>query len=289
MIRILISLLLAAAANSFSSAAQAEPIPAPLLKYVREARRAGLNESQIQKEAQRAGWPLETVTQAIAEARAPGKEENVSPPAETTAPKAPVKPAEATPVKAAPAVSHNDPAAGGPEPPMRSPNARGVTDDYVIGAGDTIGISVWREPEVSVPNTVVRADGKVSMPLLKEVSVAGLTPAEAEKLITVELTKFLTAPEVTVLVTGTQSKKVYVIGAVKKEGPIAYTYRMTILQALSEAGGLTDYAKRKSIYVLHTENGRQFRFPFDYEAVLRGQKMEANLYLTPGDTIVVPH
>jgi polysaccharide export outer membrane protein len=63
---------------------------------------------------------------------------------------------------------------------------------------------------------------------------------------------------------------------------------MTVLQAISEAGGLTDYAKRKNIYVLHTENGRQFRLPFNYTAVLKGENMEQNILLSPGDTIVVP-
>ena len=79
------------------------------------------------------------------------------------------------------------------------------------------------------------------------------------------------------------------IGAVKKEGPIPYTYRMTIMQAISEAGGLTDYAKRKKIYVLRTENGKEFRLPFDYDAVLRGEHMELNIPLLPNDTLVVPH
>jgi polysaccharide biosynthesis/export protein len=64
---------------------------------------------------------------------------------------------------------------------------------------------------------------------------------------------------------------------------------MTVLQALTEAGGLTDWAKRKKFYVLHAENGRQFKFPFDYDAVLKGQHMESNINLTPGDTVVVPH
>ena len=63
---------------------------------------------------------------------------------------------------------------------------------------------------------------------------------------------------------------------------------MTVLQAISEAGGLTDYAKRKDIYVLHNENGRNFKLPFNYTAVLKGERMEQNILLSPGDTIVVP-
>jgi polysaccharide biosynthesis/export protein len=79
------------------------------------------------------------------------------------------------------------------------------------------------------------------------------------------------------------------IGAVKKEGPIQYTYRMTVMQALSEAGGLTEYAKRKKIYVLRTENGKEYRLPFDYDAVLKGERMDSNIPLLPNDTLVVPH
>jgi polysaccharide export outer membrane protein len=85
------------------------------------------------------------------------------------------------------------------------------------------------------------------------------------------------------------SKKVFVIGAVRKEGPLAYTYGMSVVQALSEAGGLTDYAKRKKIYVLRTENGRQYRMDFNYDEVIRGERMEQNIVLLPDDTVVIPH
>lgn len=189
-----------------------------------------------------------------------------------------------TPTAVTPAPA-GDPAAG----IVKTPADRGVPDDYQIGAGDALHISVYHEPDASVPSVVVRPDGRISMPILKEVMVLGLTPSQLEKQITTQLTKFLTAPDVTVIVTAINSKKIYAIGAVKKEGPIPFTYRMTVLQALSEAGGLTDYAKKKKIYVLHTENGREFKLLFDYEAVLKGEHMESNYLLSAGDTIVVPH
>ena len=166
--------------------------------------------------------------------------------------------------------------------------SRGVPDDYKIGAGDVLDINIWKEPDASVRSIVVRPDGKISMPLLKEVDAAGLTPIQLERLITDGLSKVINTPDVTVVVTGINSKKVYVSGKVTKEGPIPYTYRMTIMQALSEAGGITDYAKKKAIYVLRDENGREFRFPFDYGAVLTGERMELNIPLQPGDVIVVP-
>ena len=103
-----------------------------------------------------------------------------------------------------------------------------------------------------------------------------------------QLSKIIRTPDVTVIVAQINSKKIYLTGSVKREGPLKYTYRMTVLQAISEAGGLTDYAKRKDVYVLHTENGRQYKLPFNYSAVLKGEHMEQNILLSPGDTIVVP-
>jgi polysaccharide export outer membrane protein len=165
----------------------------------------------------------------------------------------------------------------------------GAPYNYLIGAGDVLQVNVWKEPDVSVPAAVVRPDGRISLPLLKDVSVLGLTPKQAEMMITEELRHLITAADVTVIVAGINSKKVYLVGAVKKEGPLAYSYRMSVMQAISEGGGLTDYAKRKKIYVLRIENGRQSRLPFNYDAVLKGQHMDSNVALLPDDTVVIPH
>ena len=116
-----------------------------------------------------------------------------------------------------------------------------------------------------------------------------MTPAQAEKIIAEQLDQFIKGANVTVVVSQINSKKIYLLGAVKKEGTISYTYRMTVMQALSEAGGLTDYAKRRKIYVFHIENGKEYKLPFDYDAVVKGERMETNISLFPGDTIVVPH
>jgi polysaccharide export outer membrane protein len=173
--------------------------------------------------------------------------------------------------------------------PATSANDRGVADEYRIGEGDVIQISVWGEPTASVAGVVVRPDGRITVPLIKDIAVSGLTTAEAERIITGKLALEIKSPDVTVIVNQTNSKKVFIIGAVKKEGPIPYTYRMTVMEAISEAGGLTDYAKRKNIYVLRNANGKQQRLPFDYNAALKGQRMELNICLEAGDMLVIPH
>jgi polysaccharide export outer membrane protein len=180
------------------------------------------------------------------------------------------------------------PSASGDTAGSKPPAAvnRGAPDDYVIGEGDVLQINVWKE--LDVPNVQVRTDGRITMPLIKDVSVAGLTLPQAEKLITDQLSNLINMPDVTVILASMHSKRIYFIGQVKTQAPIAYAYRMTVMQAISEAGGLTDYAKRKKIYVIRSENGRQYKLPFDYDAVLKGQHMELNIPLLPGDTVVVP-
>lgn len=165
---------------------------------------------------------------------------------------------------------------------------RGVPEEYLIGAGDVLEIVVWKEPEASVGSVAVRADGKVGLPFVKEVELAGLTPARAEAMIAARLKPFINDPDVTVIVREVHSKRIYVVGAVKREGIIDLKYPMTILQALSEAGGLSDYAKRKKIYILRTENGKQTRIYFNYDAVIRGGQVDQNIRVMPDDTIVVP-
>jgi polysaccharide export outer membrane protein len=250
-----------------------------LVRYIQDARKAGLQAPQIRQKAIEAGWEPASVEAGLAAVLSPPPDARASSATPTeTAPPARTEPAPANPPAAAPEGA----------PPVK-PAGEGVRgDDYVIGEGDVLQVAVWGEPAASVQSATVRPDGKISMPLIKDVTVAGLTPALVERNVQEQLAKVIRAPDVTVIVAQINSKKIFLTGAVKREGPLKFTYRMTVLQAISEAGGLTDYAKRKNIYILHTENGRQFRLPFDYTAVLKGEKMEQNILLSPGDTIVVP-
>ena len=287
-----------------------------LVQYVREAKKSGQEPSQAQQKAIKAGWPATAVGDAVAYVYGKSNPELAGPPT-------------GSPLNAGDQLrSETSGGASGASPDVSSPTPNSGTQksskkksgksvlsatqgsaqdginvpagtvastsvlhapyEYRIGAGDALQIAVWKEPEASA-TAVVRPDGMISTPLIKEIQVAGLTPTQAEKLITEKLVNVIQEPDVTVVVTGIHSKKIYAIGAVKKEGPIPYTYSMTVMQAIAEAGGLTDYAKRKKIYVLRNENGKESKFTFAYDEVLRGNHMELNIILLPGDTLVVPH
>jgi polysaccharide export outer membrane protein len=260
-----------------------EPVlPKELVQYVRQAKGQGATDAKIKKQAQAIGWPAPLVDAALVSVK------DTKSSSDTAGVEAKFEAPAATPAELRPAVIPATPAGGTPIA-VNVGTVQIVPDDYLIGAGDTLQISVWKETEVSVPAATVRPDGRITVPLIKEVAVAGLTPRQAEKVITDGLAKFITDANVTVVVTAMHSKKVFVIGAARKEGPLAYTYGMSVMQALSEAGGLTDYAKRKRIYILRTESGRQYRMDFNYDEAIRGERMDQNIVLLPDDTVVIPH
>ncbi len=134
----------------------------------------------------------------------------------------------------------------------------------------------------------VRPDGKISLPLLNDVQASGLTAMELAINITEGLKKFINNPQVTVTVTEINSRRVYVNGEVTRPGAFALLPNMTVLQALTSAGGFTQFARTNKIYVLRTEGGKQVKHPFNYKDVVNGKRPEDNIVLQPGDTIVVP-
>lgn len=162
----------------------------------------------------------------------------------------------------------------------------GSASDYVIGADDTLHISVWKEPDLT-ETLPVRPDGKISMPLLNDVTAAGLTPLQLKDSITEKLKKYIADPRVTVVVTAMNSRRIFVTGEVVHSGPMPLLPHMTMLQALSQAG-FTQFANLKGIYLLRTENGKQDKLPFNYKEVVKGNHPEQNIVLKPGDTLVVP-
>ena len=172
--------------------------------------------------------------------------------------------------------------------PSAKVNNSVVTDaEYKIGPQDVVRIDVWKEPEISrtIP---VRPDGKISLPLLNDVQAAGLTATQLGNAIHDGLMKYLNNPQVTVTVMEINSRRVYITGEVTRAGALPLLPNMTVLQALSSAGGFTQFAKLKSIYVLRNEEGKQVKHPFNYKEVVKGKNQDQNILLLPGDVIVVP-
>ena len=170
-------------------------------------------------------------------------------------------------------------------PPL--PVDPGVQRQYLIGVGDVLAVNVWREPEVSLDSVIVRPDGKISLPLIKEVYVAGLTPMQVEREVSAKFREFINNPDVTVILRDVRSQLIFLVGGLQKTGSIRYKPGMTALEAIGEGGGLTDYAKKKKIYVVRDIDGKRARIDYDYPSVMSGDT-EKDLVLQAGDTVVVP-
>src|ERR1700740_3405747 len=160
-----------------------------------------------------------------------------------------------------------------------------VPATFKIGVGDVLHITVWEEPQLT-ETAVVRPDGKVSMPLVTEVDVAGLTPEAAQQVLTERLLKFVHKPRVTVTVQEIHSRMVYITGEVQRPGAYPLMDAINVVQLVARSGGLTDFAKQKQGYVLRA--GNSARVNVNYEKVLKGHAPQQNVELAPGDTVVVP-
>lgn len=171
------------------------------------------------------------------------------------------------------------------EAPAAAPQ-QSLPADYVIGADDTIRISVWNEANLNV-TVPVRPDGKISLPLLDDVTASGLTPMELADSIKVKLKKYIADPRVTVVIIAMNSRRIFVTGEVSRPGTMPLLPNMTVLQALASAG-FTQFANVKKIYLLRNENGHQVKLLFNYKEVVKGNNPEQNILLKPGDTLVVP-
>ena len=167
-----------------------------------------------------------------------------------------------------------------------SPAAGAAADSYVIGPSDTLTVTVWKEPALS-GSLLVRPDGMISLPLLGDVLASGMTPLQLADQISTKLKKYVQDPNVSVVISQIHSKVIYLLGEVARKGPIEMTSGMTLLEAISSCGGLTDYANTKKIYILRDVSGTHQKIPVHYKDALKGNSA-LNLVLKPGDTIVVP-
>jgi polysaccharide export outer membrane protein len=160
-----------------------------------------------------------------------------------------------------------------------------VNELYTVGVADGLFVSVWKEPDLSGA-VVVRPDGMITVPVVGDVHVVGLTTPQVQNLLTEKLKDVVAEPQVTVIVRDIRSRKAYLIGKVGHPGAVALTSPETVLQILAEAGGPAQLAKPQKMYVLRTVGGKQERIEFNYRKVLTGA--EPDLDVLVGDVIVVP-
>jgi polysaccharide export outer membrane protein len=158
---------------------------------------------------------------------------------------------------------------------------------YQIGAGDVLEIAVWKNNELSREVTV-RPDGMISLPLVNDLHAAGLTPLELRDLLTKKLSEYVPSAVVSVIVKRVESYSISVVGYVSHPGRFTLTSPTTILEAIALAGGLTEFASRRSIAVLRSDGkGGTTKVPFNYNNAISGEASE-NLLVRPGDVVVVP-
>jgi polysaccharide export outer membrane protein len=162
-----------------------------------------------------------------------------------------------------------------------------VPPDYVIGPEDVLGVLFWREQEMS-GDVSVRPDGIITLPLIGDIKAAGLTPDALRTNVESLAAKFLTDPNVSIVVRQLNSRKVFITGQVTTPGAHALTGPRTVMQLIALAGGLTEYADGENITVMRDEGGKTRAFKFNYKDVSKGKKLEQNIQLRPGDTVVVP-
>jgi polysaccharide export outer membrane protein len=158
---------------------------------------------------------------------------------------------------------------------------------YIIGPMDVLEIQVWKEPDFS-RQVLVRPDGKITLPLIGDILASGMNTMGLNALLSEKLKDFVSKPEVTVIVLESHSKNFYIIGKINQPGTYPLNPDMTVLQAISVAGGLAEWADKDSIRIIRRFGGKEEILPFDYDKVITGKKLEQNILLKPNDTIIVP-
>lgn len=163
----------------------------------------------------------------------------------------------------------------------------GTTDEYYIGAGDLLKVVVWKNLELS-GDFLVRPDGKFTMPLIGDIVAEGTSTSDVSKQIVEKLKLFVETPFVSTIVSQISSNRVFVLGEVKTSGPYIISGPMTVLQALSMAGGFTAFANKEKMVLIRRAGDKQIRIPLSYSKILHSPGEKNNPVLTRGDTLVVP-
>lgn len=157
---------------------------------------------------------------------------------------------------------------------------------YVVGAGDALTISIWKEPNIS-GSVKVRPDGFVTLPLVNEVQVVGMTTGQLRKILENKYSEFIVDPVVTVRIEGIASSQVFLVGQVKSPGAFPLNGNETLLQILTRAGGLAVFADRSNLRVVRREGDKITEYIADYDAIVKGD-LKQDILLRPGDRIIVP-
>jgi polysaccharide export outer membrane protein len=162
----------------------------------------------------------------------------------------------------------------------------GASSDYVIGAGDILEVSVWKDPALT-RQVVVLPDGTISFPLVGRLAAAGKTVEELSAAVEEKLTRYIPEPDLSVIVQQVNSQVVYVIGKVNRPGHIPLNRNIDVLQALAMAGGLNVFADEKDIRIFRRTENQTMVIPFNYKAVTEENRLQENIFLKRGDVIVV--
>ncbi len=184
-------------------------------------------------------------------------------------------------------------ASGGQQPSAsaatNSPAVANAPDspEYTIGPGDVLNVNFWREPEMS-GEVVVRPDGKITIPLIKEVSAVGLTPNQLEAEIQARAERFVQEASATVTVRTINSRMVYITGNVARPGGYALNGPTSVLQFIAQVGGVLEYSDSKNIVIMRTRGGKSETFKFNYKDIVKQKNLAQNIELRPGDTVIVP-
>ena len=175
------------------------------------------------------------------------------------------------------------PLEGGPPPALASPN-------YIIGAGDSVNIFVWRNTELSASVTV-RPDGKITTPLIEDVPASGKTPTQLARDMEKELSVYVKNPVVTVMVNGFVgpfSEQIRVVGQASKPQALPYRDQMTLLDLMIEVGGLTEFADGNKSKIVRVVDGNWKEFDVRIDDLINGADISANVYMLPGDILIIP-
>lgn len=200
-----------------------------------------------------------------------------------------VAPAAGSPVAAAASVTTDSPNSTPPAQDASTPVGMNpaMTPGYLLQPGDVLQVAVWKETDLTL-EVLIRPDGGMTFPLAGELQASGHTVAELTAMLEKRVRKFEPDAVVTVVVKAATGNRVYVIGKVQRPGDFPLNRPTDVMQALSLAGGATPFADTNGIRILRRDGERQSSIAFHYSEVERGRRLDQNILLKSGDTVVVP-